>query len=68
MCEDCEEIEPLTVAYYGKMDRRGWRPPATAMTAPINDDRSLTGRSYAIPTPQFVCEQEGVQSGPREVD
>ncbi len=34
MCDECEEIEPLTVAYYGKMERQGWRPPASASTEP----------------------------------
>jgi hypothetical protein len=55
MCDECEEIEPLTVAYYGKADRKGWRPPAAAKTAPTNDDRLETGRPYAIPAPRFVC-------------
>jgi hypothetical protein len=55
MCDECEEIEPLTVAYYGKADRKGWRPPAAATTAPINDDRLATGRPYAIVAPRFVC-------------
>jgi hypothetical protein len=62
MCEDCEEIEPLTVAYFGKADRKGWRPPAAARTAPVHDDRVVSGRPYAIPV--FVCEP----AGSREVD
>lgn len=64
MCDECEEIEPLTVAYYGKMERRGWRPPASASTEPIHDDRLVTGRPYAIQSPPFVCEPQGA----REVD
>jgi hypothetical protein len=68
MCDECEEIEPLTVAYYGKMERKGWRPPASAKTVPtsepILDDRLVTGRPYAIPVPRFVCEPQGA----REVD
>jgi hypothetical protein len=64
MCDECEEIEPLTVAYYGKMERNGWRPPASAKTAPINDDRSLSGRPYAIMVSRFVCEPQSS----REVD
>jgi hypothetical protein len=64
MCDECEEIEPLTVAYYGKMDRKGWRPPTAAKTAPVHDDRMASGRPYAIPAPRFVCAPEG----PREVD
>jgi hypothetical protein len=59
MCEDCEEIEPLTVAYYGKMERKGWRPPTAAGTTPVHDDRLVSGRPYAIPAPRFVCEPEG---------
>ena len=55
MCDECEEIEPLTVAYYGKADRKGWRPPASARTAPVHDDRLATGRPYAIPAPRFAC-------------
>ena len=55
MCDECEEIEPLTVAYYGKADRKGWRPPTAAKTAPVHDDRLATGRPYAIPAPRFVC-------------
>jgi len=62
MCEDCEEIEPLTVAYYGKADRKGWRPPAAARTAPVHDDRLVSARPYAIPT--FVC----APAEPREAD
>jgi len=55
MCDECEEIEPLTVAYYGKADRKGWRPPTEAKTAPVHDDRLMSGRPYAIPAPRFVC-------------
>lgn len=58
MCDECEEIEPLTVAYYGKADRKGWRPPAAAKTTPVHDDRLLTGRPYAIAVPRFVCEAD----------
>lgn len=58
MCDECEEIEPLTVAYYGKPDRKGWRPPAAAKTMPVHDDRLLTGRPYAIAVPRFVCETD----------
>ncbi|HLH92394.1 MAG TPA: hypothetical protein VKX28_28530 [Xanthobacteraceae bacterium] len=65
MCDECEEIEPLTVAYYGKMERRGWRPPASAATEPIHDDRLVTGRPYAIKAPRFVCEP---QTSIQEVD
>ena len=64
MCEDCEEIEPLTVAYFGKADRKGWRPPAAAKTTPVHDDRVVSGRPYAILAPRFVCAPEG----PQEVD
>jgi hypothetical protein len=63
MCDECEEIEPLTVAYYGKMERQGWRPPSSAKTEPIHDDRLLSGRPYAIAypgsVPRFVCEPQG---------
>ena len=72
MCDECEEIEPLTVAYYGKMERRGWRPPASASTAPIHDDRLATGRPYAIQyagdAPRFVCEPQTAATSIREVD
>jgi hypothetical protein len=68
MCDDCEEIEPLTVAYYGRMERRGWRPPAAAKTEPIHDDRLLSGRPYAISAAQFVCEPQGKREVAREVD
>jgi hypothetical protein len=76
MCEECEEIEPLTVAYFGKA-RGGWRPPVAARTAPVNDDRSpdasldervVSGRPYAMPAPRFVCEPEGGGARAREVD
>ena len=78
MCEECEEIEPLTVAYFGKADRKGWRPPAAAKSAPLNndgdlndggadsrdlDERLVSGRPYAIPAPRFVCVPEGRQKG-----
>ena len=63
MCDECEEIEPLTVAYYGKTERKGWRPPASAKTEPIHDDRLLSGRPYAISdpswAPRFLCEPQG---------
>ncbi len=59
MCDECEAIEPLTVAYYGRPDRKGWRPPAVAKTVPVHDDRLLSGRPYAIPAPRFVCEPDG---------
>ena len=60
MCDECasEEIVPLSVAYFGKGDRRGWRPPASAKTEPIHDDRVVSGRPYAIALPRFVCEPE----------
>ncbi|HEX4552664.1 MAG TPA: hypothetical protein VH249_01660 [Xanthobacteraceae bacterium] len=72
MCEECEEIEPLTVAYFGTADRKGWRPPAAARSVPINhdsdldrlSDRVVSGRPYAIPAPRFVC----VPEGPQEVE
>ena len=74
MCEEGEEIEPLTVAYFGKADRKGWRPPATARSVPVHDDgdmnarlmddRIVSGRPYAIQAPRFVC----VPEGPQEVD
>jgi hypothetical protein len=68
MCDECEEIEPLTVAYYGRMERKGWRPPAAAKTVPttepILDERLVTGRPYAIQPPRFVCEPQRA----REVD
>ena len=59
MCDECEEIEPLTVAYYGKPDRKGWRPPTAANTVLVHDDRLLSGRPYAIPAPRFACESDG---------
>jgi hypothetical protein len=64
MCDECEEIEPLTVAYFGKMERRGWRPPAAAKTVPLNDDRVVSGRPFAMAAEQFVC----APADPREVD
>ena len=62
MCDECEEIEPLTVAYFGKMERRGWRPPAAARTVPVHDDRVVSGRPYAMAV--FACEPADA----REVD
>ena len=67
MCDECEEIEPLTVAYYGKMERRGWRPPASASTEPIHDDRLVTGRPYAIQVSLFVCEPQAAATSIREI-
>src|SRR5437667_408187 len=32
MCEECEEVEPLTVAYFGKATRYGWRRPGRRLT------------------------------------
>ena len=62
MCDECEEIEPLTVAYFGKMERRGWRPPAAARTVPVHDDRVVSGRPFAMAV--FACEPADA----REVD
>jgi hypothetical protein len=59
MCDECEEIEPLTVAYFGKMERNGWRPPAAARTVPVHDDRVVSGRPYAMRAAQFVCAPAG---------
>jgi len=59
MCDECEEIEPLTVAYFGKMERKGWRPPAAARTVPVHDDRVVSGRPYAMAAAQFVCAPAG---------
>ena len=66
MCDECayEDIVPLTVAYFGKGDRKGWRPPAAAKTEPVHDDRAVSGRPYAIVLPSFVCEP----APSREVD
>jgi len=36
VCEECEEAEPLTVAYFGKASRFGWRPPRSAATVPLH--------------------------------
>ena len=52
MCEDCEQGETLAVVYSRKVERRGWRAPAKAATAPRHDDavvRRGTG-------PGFCCE------------
>jgi hypothetical protein len=72
MCDECEEIEPLTVAYYGKMERKGWRPPVSPRTEPIHDDRQVTGRPYAIQyaigAPRFVCEPQAAATSIREVE
>jgi hypothetical protein len=62
MCDECEKIEPLTVAYFGKMERKGWRPPAAARTVPVHDDRVVSGRPYAMAI--FACEPADA----REVD
>ena len=67
MCDECEEIEPLTVAYYGKMERRGWRPPASAATEPIHDDRLVTGRPYAIQVARFVCDPQSAATSIQDV-
>jgi hypothetical protein len=68
MCDECEEIEPLTVAYYGKMARNGWRPPMSARTEPVHDDRLVTGRPYAIQVPRFVCEPQTAAASIQAVD
>ena len=52
MCEDCEEVEPLTVAYFGKASRYGWRPPAAAATVPRHTDSPVVAGA----TRAFVCE------------
>jgi hypothetical protein len=51
MCEECEEAEPLTVAYFGKASRYGWRPPRSAATVPQHRDPDV-----ATPARAFACE------------
>lgn len=48
MCEECEEGEPLYVAYFGKAGGNLWRPPQTV----------LPPSALTIPTPQpgFACD------------
>ena len=52
MCEECEEAEPLTVAYFGKASRYGWRPPRAAATVPQHRDPDVV----AVPMRTFTCE------------
>jgi hypothetical protein len=52
VCEECEEAEPLTVAYFGKASRYGWRPPRAAATEPLHRDPDVV----AVPTRTFTCE------------
>ena len=55
MCEDCEQGESMMVVYSRKVERRGWRPPAKAASAPRHSDAAVTGGDDA--GPQFSCER-----------
>jgi hypothetical protein len=58
MCEDCEQGETLMVVYSKKLDRRGWRPPAKAATAPrLRDDASDKANARDKPGARFACER-----------
>lgn len=52
MCEDCEQGDTLSVVYSRKVERRGWRAPAKAATAPRLDD----GGGKRGPQRAFSCE------------
>jgi hypothetical protein len=42
MCEECEETEPLYVAYFGKAGGSLWRPPQAAASEPGCDTNATT--------------------------
>jgi hypothetical protein len=48
MCEECEDAEPLYVAYFAKAGGNLWRPPPSA----------LPPSALTIPAPQpgFACD------------
>jgi hypothetical protein len=52
MCEECEEAEPLYVAYFGKAGGNVWRPPQAAASEPRYRDQS----DVPVPQPRFVCD------------
>jgi hypothetical protein len=52
MCEECEETEPLYVAYFGKAGGSLWRPPLAAASAPQHHDPSDVATRRA----RFVCD------------
>jgi hypothetical protein len=58
MCEDCEQDETLAVVYSRKVERRGWRAPAKAATAPRHENAVPSRGAGAA----FSCEP------PRRID
>jgi hypothetical protein len=52
MCEECEEAEPLYVAYFGKAGGSLWHPPLAAASAPQYHDPS----DMTAPQTRFVCD------------
>jgi hypothetical protein len=51
MCEECDESQPVYVAYFGKAGGKLWRPPQNVGSAPrYNDELAVT-----VSTTPFVC-------------
>jgi hypothetical protein len=66
MCEECEEITPLTVAYLGKVE--GWRPPVRPQTESIHEDWQASAQPYAISAVRFTCTLQDRLNAGQEVD
>jgi hypothetical protein len=56
MCEECEEAQPLYVAYFRKAGGNLWRPPQAAATAPQSDGQVTPQRRYACD--DATCERK----------
>jgi hypothetical protein len=55
MCEECEEAQPVYVAYFGKAGGRLWQPPGTNGLQPIADTTNelLVNSGSRV---RFVCD------------
>jgi hypothetical protein len=56
MCDECEQPEGLAAVYLRKTNRHGWRPPATAATAPRYRDEP---ENAAAARPALACTAAG---------
>jgi len=52
MCEECDEGEPLFVAYFRKAGGNLWRPPQSPLSLPQSDRQST---APALPA-RFACD------------
>jgi hypothetical protein len=52
MCDECDELQPRYVAYFGKAGGKLWQPPQNATSTPRYDDRPTMKDN----TTRFMCD------------